>query len=197
MSDDGCVKWTTAQLQEFRDHEVDDLVGDDVRLVFVGINPGLLTAATNTHFAHPTNRFYPALHRAGITAELLPSDGLNDAHRDQLRTRGVAITNIVARATAKASELTSAELRDGALALTERMERWRPDVVAVLGLTAYRTAFNQKGASAGEQAGGIAGARLFVLPNPSGLNAHASLDSLASAYAAAAVAAGVTVSAAD
>lgn len=183
--------FTRAELEAFRGAEVDDLVGDDVRLVVVGINPGLMTAATNTHFAHPSNRFHPALYRAGIISEELPSDGLDDAQRRVLTGRGIAITNLVRRATARASELTRDELREGAAALADRVRAWSPAVVAVLGLTAYRTAFGQPRATAGEQPGGLAGARLWVLPNPSGLNAHETVETLAAAYREPAVAAGI------
>ncbi|MEX0835889.1 MAG: mismatch-specific DNA-glycosylase, partial [Nitriliruptor sp.] len=133
--------FTRAELDGFRDAVVPDLVGDvPPRLVFVGINPGLWTAATGTHFAHPGNRFYPALHRAGITdRELDRVAGLSDADRQHLIDRGIAITNIAPRATAKASELTSEELRSGGAALRGRLAIWRPRVVAVAGITAYRT----------------------------------------------------------
>lgn len=172
------------QLESFRDAVVPDLVGPAApRLVFVGINPGLWTAATQTHFAHPGNRFYPALHRAGITErELDRVAGLSDADRTHLLQRGVAITNLVPRATAKASELTRDELRAGGRALVERLERWRPAVVAVAGITAYRSAFGQPRATTGRQPGSLAGAELWVVPNPSGLNAHETVDTLARWY---------------
>jgi TDG/mug DNA glycosylase family protein len=185
---------TRVDLEAFRDEEVDDLVGDDVRLVVVGINPGLMTAATNTHFAHPSNRFYPALHLAGIIDRAIPSDGMDDEDRAHLVGRGVAITNIVRRATARASELSRQEYRDGAAELVARLERLAPRVVAIAGLTAYRTAFRAPRAVAGEQPDGLAGARLWVVPNPSGLNAHETVESLARAYREPAEAAGVTLS---
>lgn len=185
------TRFTREDLEAFRDEEVDDLVGDDVRLVFVGINPGLMTAATNTHFAHHSNRFYPALYLAGITPVELPRDGMDDAQRAVLTERGLAITNVVRRATARASELTTEEYRTGARELEARLARWQPRVVAIAGLTAYRTAFVVRGASAGPQPDGIAGARLWVVPNPSGLNAHETVESLARAYRAPAEAAGV------
>jgi len=187
-------RFTRAELEAFRDAEVDDLVGDDVRLVVVGINPGLMTAATNTHFAHPSNRFYPALHLAGIVDRAIPPDGMDDDDRTHLLARGIAITNVVRRATARASELTTQEYRDGAAELVERVADWHPTVVAIAGLTAYRTAFGVRSAVAGEQPDGLAGARLWVVPNPSGLNAHETAESLARAYREPAEAAGVELS---
>ncbi len=188
------MRFTRAELEAFRDAEVDDLVGADVRLVVVGINPGLMTAATNTHFAHPSNRFYPALHLAGIVDRAIPPDGMDDDDRAHLLSRGLAITNVVRRATARASELTTQEFRDGAAELVERVTAWHPRVVAIAGLTAYRTAFGVRGAVAGEQPDGLAEARLWVVPNPSGLNAHETVTSLAKAYREPAEAAGLDLS---
>ncbi len=185
------MTFTRAQLESYRDAEVDDLVGEHPRLVIVGINPGLMTAATNTHFAHPSNRFYPALYLAGITDRELPRDGIDDAARRHLVDRGIAITNVVRRATARASELSTEEYRAGASELAERLADWHPRVVAIAGLTAYRSAFRQPRAVAGEQPEALAGARLWVVPNPSGLNAHETVGSLARAYRAPAEAAGV------
>ncbi|GGI08304.1 mismatch-specific DNA-glycosylase [Egicoccus halophilus] len=172
------------QLEAHRDATVPDLVGEwPPRLVFVGINPGLWTAATQTHFAHPGNRFYPALHRAGITDRVLDRvEGLDDADRRQLTDRGIAITNVVPRATAAASELTRAELREGGEALVSRLEAWAPKVVAIAGVTAYRSAFGRPKAQMGRQPEPLAGAELWVVPNPSGLNAHETIDSLAAWY---------------
>ena len=164
-----------------------------VRLLFVGINPGLMTAATNTHFAHPSNRFYKALWLAGVIDEELPPDGLDPRQKRLLTDAGVAITNLVPRATAKASQLTAAELRAGGARLHRDVELWAPRVVAIAGLTAYRTAFGRPRAAAGEQEGGLAGARLWVVPNPSGLNAHETAASLAVAYREPAAAAGLSL----
>lgn len=191
------MSFTREQLESFRDVRVPDLVGEDPpRLVFVGINPGLWTAATQTHFAHPGNRFYPALHRAGITdRELDRAGGLTEADRRHLVDRGVAITNVVERATARASELSRAELREGGERLVARLERWRPGVVAVAGVTAYRTAFDRPRATLGRQSGTLAGAELWVVPNPSGLNAHETAASLAEWYRQVAVAAGIVMAA--
>lgn len=186
--------FTREELEAYRDATVPDLVGDrPPRLVFVGINPGLWTAATQTHFAHPSNRFYPALHRAGITSRQFDqAEGLSDQDRRELTARGVAITNVVPRATARASELSTSELREGARVLVARLEEWRPAVVAIAGVTTYRTAFGRPSAGLGRQPEQLAGAELWVVPNPSGLNAHETIDSLARWYRKVAEAAGIT-----
>jgi double-stranded uracil-DNA glycosylase len=161
-------------------------------LLFVGINPGLWTAAANAHFARPGNRFWPALHAAGITSQIVDaSAGMPAEARAELDAQGVGISNIVPIATARADELTREQLRAGAERLVALVERVRPRVVAVLGLTAYRQAFARPATTVGRQDHDLAGAELWVLPNPSGLNAHETLASLATAYRAAAVAAGV------
>ncbi len=184
--------FTREELASFRGAVVPDLVGEDVRLLFVGINPGLWTAATQTHFAHPGNRFYPALLRAGILdSKVDAAAGLTDDERDELRRRGIAITNLVRRATASAAELGAEELREGGDRLVRTVERLRPRVVAVAGITAYRTAFRRRQAAPGRQPEPLAGAELWVVPNPSGLNAHETVASLAQAYAAPARAAGL------
>jgi TDG/mug DNA glycosylase family protein len=187
-------RFTRADLETFRDAEVPDLLpaDDQLRLLFVGINPGLWTAATQTHFAHPANRFYPALRRAGIIDRVMdPAAGMTDEDRDYLRSRGIGITNVVRRATARAAELTPEELREGGRQLVELVNRARPRVVAIAGITAYRSAFGRRLAVLGKQPEPLAGAELWVVPNPSGLNAHETIDSLADAYAAPARAAGV------
>ena len=185
-----------AELEAFRDLAVPDLVGPGLRLLFVGINPGLWTAATQTHFAHPGNRFYPALRQAGILhRDMDRAAGMTDADRDYLVARGLGITNLVNRATARADELSPEELQAGVVRLTKLVSKHRPRVVAVAGITAYRTAFRRPRAVSGEQPESLAGARLWVVPNPSGLNAHDTLASLAEAYAAPARAAGVLESA--
>lgn len=188
----GVPRFTRAELESYRDAEVPDLLGPGLRLLFVGINPGLWTAATQTHFAHPVNRFYPALLAAGILTEpISPSAGMTDEDRDRLRARGIGITNIVRRATARASELTDDELRAGGLELVETIRRTSPRVVAIAGITAYRAAFGQRRAALGRQPEPLEGAELWVVPNPSGLNAHETVASLAAAYGDAARAAGV------
>lgn len=184
--------FTRAELESVRDVEVPDLVGDGVRLLFVGINPGLWTAAVQTHFAHPANRFYPALLAAGIIERRIdPAAGMTDADRAHFLDRGLGITNLVRRATARADELSVAELRDGGVRLVEHVAQWRPTVVAIAGITAYRSAFGVRAAVAGRQPEPLAGAELWVVPNPSGLNAHETVASLATAYRAAAEAADV------
>lgn len=188
--------FTRAELEAFRGQEVEDLVGPELRLLFVGINPGLWTAAVQTHFAHPGNRFYPALLRAGIIERAIsPADGMTDEDRAHLKARGIGITNLVWRATARASELSAAELREGGERLLELVVERRPAVVAIAGITAYRHAFGRPRAVLGRQppaeAAAWSGAALWVVPNPSGLNAHETIASLAAAYAAPAAEAGI------
>jgi TDG/mug DNA glycosylase family protein len=183
---------TREQLESFRDAEVPDLVGPGLRLLFVGINPGLWTAAVQTHFAHPGNRFYPALLEAGIIERRIdPSAGMTDEDRAAFVARGLGVTNVVPRATARADELTREELRAGGAALVRRVEEWAPRVVAVAGITAYRAAFGQPRATAGPQPDRWGSSEVWVVPNPSGLNAHETVHTLATAYAAPARAAGV------
>ncbi|HSS68990.1 MAG TPA: mismatch-specific DNA-glycosylase [Nocardioidaceae bacterium] len=184
--------FTRAELEAARDLTVPDLLGPDTRLLFVGINPGLWTAAAQAHFARRGNRFYPALVRAGVVDRLIDaSNGYADDDHQHLLDRGLGITNLVARATARADELSADELSRGAVRLTRVVKRVKPRVVAVLGITAYRTAFGEAKAAAGRQPSSLAGSELWVVPNPSGLNAHSSLDQLAAAYREVAVAAGL------
>lgn len=186
------ARFTRAQLESFRGARVDDLIEPGVRLLFVGINPGLWTAAANAHFARPGNRFWPALQLAGITRERMDvSGGMSAADRAELVAAGVGITNLVPFATARADELTTEQIRAAAASLTATVERFAPVVVAVLGLTAYRQAFRRPKANPGRQPDDLAGAQLWVLPNPSGLNAHETVASLAAAYREPALAAGV------
>jgi double-stranded uracil-DNA glycosylase len=177
------VKFTRAQLEAFHGAAVDDLVDDRVRLLFVGINPGLWTAAVNAHFARRGNRFWPALHASGITPRLVDvSNGMSDADRELVLGLGIGITNIVPTASARAEELSTEELRAGAVALEANVRHWNPAVVAVLGVTAYRQAFAKPKVAQGRQDELLGGAELWILPNPSGLNAHETIDSLATAY---------------
>lgn len=180
------------ELETYRDATVPDLIGPDPKLLFVGINPGLWTAATKTHFAHPGNRFYPALLKAGvIDREIDRTAGFTNEDRAHLVARGIGITNIVERATVRASELTAEELRAGGERLAAKVRRLSPAVAAIAGVTAYRTAFGRRAAVLGRQPDGLGGADLWVVPNPSGLNAHETTDSLAMWYRRVAVAAGV------
>ncbi len=180
------ARFTRAELNAFHGAPVDDLVDQRVRLLFVGINPGLWTAAVGAHFARRGNRFWPALYAAGVTPRKVDaSDGMTPADTEMVLGRGIGITNIVPTASARADELTLPELRAGAADLERNVERLRPKVVAVLGLTAYRQAFARPKAVAGEQVERLGGAELWVLPNPSGLNAHDTVESLAVAYRAA------------
>lgn len=184
--------FTRAELESYRDAVISDLIGPDCRLLFVGINPGLWTAATGAHFARPGNRFYPALQRSGIVDRLIDaSAGMKPEDRDLLISRGVGITNLVHRATARADELSSEEFRAGGKALLDTVARVGPKVVAVAGITAYRTAFGERKASVGRQDRVLGDSEVWVVPNPSGLNAHHTVDTLAAAYRDAAQAAGI------
>ena len=186
------VRFSRAELESFRDAVVPDLVGPGTRLLFVGINPGLRTAAIQTHFGKPGNRFWPALLRAGIIEEPVDvTDPMTEEVKAALVARGIGISNVVPRATARADELTADELREGGQRLRALVERVRPRVAAVLGITAYRAAFGLAAAVPGRQPERLGPAELWVLPNPSGLNAHETLDSLAAAYAEPARAAGL------
>ena len=177
------MRFTQAELQQFRDRTVPDLLPDPLRLLFIGINPGLWTAATGAHFARRGNRFYPALHRAGLTRHLIDaSDGYKAEDLAELHARGIGISNLVPRATARADELSVAELREGGDRLRATVRRVAPVVVAVAGITAYRSAFGVRTARAGRQPEPLEGAVLWVVPNPSGLNAHATVDSLGEQY---------------
>ena len=190
------MSFTRAELERLRDASIPDLVEPGIRLLFVGINPGLWTAATRTPFAHPGNRFYPALVAAGILPRMPDfARGFDDADRAELLAAGIGISNLVNRATARADELSAQELRDGAVRLAADVARWRPPVVAIVGITAYRTAFRRPRAAAGRQPEDLGGAELWVVPNPSGLNAHDTVATLARAYAEPARAAGLPTSA--
>lgn len=184
--------FSRTELESFRDAIVPDLIGPDLKLLFVGINPGLWTAATKTHFAHPGNRFYPALLAGGVIDRVIDrSAGMTADDRRYLLTRGIGITNLVARATARASELSPSELQEGATRLRHFVAEHRPAVVAVAGVTAYRAAFGDRRAQLGRQPDPLEGAELWIVPNPSGLNAHETIESLAGAYRLPAEAAGI------
>jgi TDG/mug DNA glycosylase family protein len=169
---------TREQLAAAADRTIPDVIAPGLRVLFVGINPGLWSAATGRHFARPGNRFWPALHRGGFTPrQLHPSE------QDSLPGYGLGITNMVERASARADELTAAELVAGAEILTAKVERYRPRWVAVVGVTAYRIGFARPKAAFGPQPELLGGARLWVLPNPSGLNAHFTPETLGVAFA--------------
>jgi double-stranded uracil-DNA glycosylase len=168
---------SAADLAAARNRVIPDVLpgpGRPFGVLFCGINPGLYSAATGWHFARPGNRFWPALHLSGFTPRRL-----QPCEQHLLPGYGLGITNLVARATAQASELDAAELRAGTEHLAALIREHGPRVLAVLGLTAYRTALGRTDASAGPQPGTLAGARLWLLPNPSGLNAHTSVPKLA------------------
>lgn len=236
------VGYSKEQLARCEGASIPDLIGDGCRLLFVGINPGLQTAMTGIHFAHPSNRFWPALNRAGIIdwvpnvspiapavplpapdsshhggsravgqarrghayrlypvmrgsglvgSMFDPDAGMSDAQRADFLSSGLGITNLVERATVRASELGREELLRGGERLLAVVRRIRPRLVAVAGVTAYRDAFGDSRAGLGEQSASIGDSALWVVPNPSGLNAHETIDSLASWYRAVADAAGV------
>jgi len=148
-----------------------------MRVLFCGINPGMVSAATGHHFARPGNRFWPVLHRSGFTPTLLRPD-----QQTVLPSLGLGITNLVARATARADELTAAELTAGGDRLRELTERVRPGWLAVVGVTAYRTAFGEPKAAIGRSERRVGPTRIWVLPNPSGLNAHWTLPAMVEEY---------------
>ncbi|MFD1932267.1 G/U mismatch-specific DNA glycosylase [Nonomuraea mangrovi] len=153
---------------------IDDVLGPSLDVLFCGINPGLLSEATGHHFARPGNRFWPALHLSGFTPRLLAP-----AEQHLLPSYGLGITNVVARASAKASELTRQELVEGGVRLAELVAEVRPKTLAVLGVSAFRTAFAVPRASIGPQEAKIGETPVWVLPNPSGLNAHWTLAGIA------------------
>jgi double-stranded uracil-DNA glycosylase len=165
---------TAAQLEAARNKLLADVIGPRLRVLFVGINPGLYSAAVGHNFGRPGNRFWPTLARAGFTPrQLAPFE------EQELLAYGLGITNLVARATARADELGRDELRAGVATLAQKVRQFRPGVVAMLGVSAYRVALQQPKAQLGAQREPFAGAPLWVLPNPSGLNAHYQLPELA------------------
>ncbi len=157
---------------------VPDVIAPGLRVLFCGINPGLYTAAVGHHFARPGNRFWPALHAAGFTERLLAPE----EERELLRA-GCGITNVVARATAAAAELSPEEFERGGRLLRAKVKKYRPRFLAVLGVGAYRAAFDRPKATTGAQEETLGETRVWVLPNPSGLNANYSLEDLARLFA--------------
>ena len=173
-------------LEAARDRVLPDLLRPGLRVVFCGINPGLWSAATGHHFARPGNRFWPALHAAGLTPRQL-----DPSEQEELLRLGLGLTNVVPRASARADELTQQEYVEGGAALRAKVEEHAPAWLAVLGVTAYRAAFGDRTAQVGEQDVSWGPTRLWVLPNPSGLNAHWPAAALADEFRRLGRAAGV------
>lgn len=170
---------TRAQLEAADGRAIPDVLAPGLEILFCGINPGRYSGATGRHFARPGNRFWPTLHAAGFTDRLLtPWD------TQAMLEAGFGITNLVNRTTATAAELDPEELREGAARLVATAGRYRPAAVAILGITAYRTAFDRPRSQMGPQPENLGPSRLWVLPNPSGLNAHYQLPALAEAFRA-------------
>lgn len=166
-------KPTRADLLAAKDKTIRDVIAPGLRVLFCGINPGLYSGATGHHFARPGNRFWPTLHLAGFTPRLL-----SPAEERELLTLGYGITNLVARTTATADELSADELLTGKKRLETKVKRYEPRILAVLGIGAYRLAFQEPKAAPGLQSNTIAKTAIWVLPNPSGLNAHYQLADL-------------------
>jgi TDG/mug DNA glycosylase family protein len=156
---------------------IPDVVAPGLLVLFSGINPGLYSAATGHHFARPGNRFWPTLYASGFTSRLL-----HPSEQDQLLDLGLGITNVVARSTARADELSPDELIAGGQILAAKLNKLRPQWLAIVGVTAYRTAFGQPGAVIGRQDTTIGDTPVWVLPNPSGLNAWYQMDRLATEF---------------
>jgi TDG/mug DNA glycosylase family protein len=173
------VRPTQADLIAARDRPIDDLIAPDLRVLFCGINPGLWSGATGFHFARPGNRFWKVLHLAGFTdRQLAPSEGT------ELLRQGVGITNLVNRTTAAESDLRREEFRTGAARLTDTVARFRPRWLAMVGIGAYRVGFEEPKAGVGRQGRTIGETGVWVLPNPSGLNANYQLPELTAAFRA-------------
>jgi TDG/mug DNA glycosylase family protein len=176
---------TRDELQVAYGRAIPDVIAPGLDVLFVGINPSLYSAATRCHFGRPGNRFWPALHAGGFTPQLL-----SPSEQQELLALRLGITNLVARATARADELADEELVAGAAALAKKVRRHRPRFVAFLGVTSYRTALARPKAALGAQEGHFGEARAWVLPNPSGLNAHYQLADLGRLFAELRAAAG-------
>ena len=170
-------KPTKEDLREARRRTTEDLIDDNLKVLFCGINPGIWSGATGFHFAKPGNRFWKALHFGGFTDRLLyPSE------EHELLENGYGITSFCKRTTARADELSAEEFVIGGKLLVKKIEKYKPQFLAVLGIGAYRTAFNQRKAILGLQPERIGATRIWLLPNPSGLNAHYQLADLAKLY---------------
>jgi double-stranded uracil-DNA glycosylase len=173
------MKPTRADLVAANNRTIPDVIAPSLRVLFCGINPGLWSAATGHHFARPGNRFWPALHRSGFTPHQF-----DPAEQEQLLALGLGITNVVERGSARADELSRDELVAGGESLRARVLAYRPEWLAVLGVGAYRGAFGRPKAVVGPQPDRIGETRVWVLPNPSGLNAHYLLPRLVEEFAA-------------
>jgi double-stranded uracil-DNA glycosylase len=169
---------TRAEIQATAGGSLPDILVPELSVLFCGINPSLYSVAVGHHFARPGNRFWPALHQAGFTERLL-----SPTEDHTLPEYGYGLTNVVPRATAGAAELAPAEYIEGGARLLEKLEEFRPRWLAVLGVEAYRRAFGQPRARVGRQEQRLGSTRVWVLPNPSGLNAHFQLPALAAVYA--------------
>lgn len=168
---------SSEQLETAEGESVPDVLAEDLHILFCGINPGLYSGAVGHHFARPGNRFWKALHAAGLTPKQF-----SPFEEEELLELDLGITNPVNRATASAAELDEEELRKGAEQLRVKAARYRPANVAVLGLSAYRTAFDDSSAGVGRQPERLADSELWLLPNTSGLNAHYQLDEFANLF---------------
>ena len=168
---------TKAQLNAARGKTLPDVIAPNLKVLFCGINPGLYTAAIGHHFGRPGNRFWPTLHQAGFTPRLL-----SPFEEQGLLPLGYGITNVVDHATAAAEELTADDYLEGGKRLVKKVQRYKPKVLAVLGVGAYRVAFGRKDAKVGRQADRIAETEIWVLPNPSGLNAHFQKPEMANVF---------------
>ena len=168
---------TKADLLAAAGNKVPDVIAPNLKILFCGINPGLYTAAVRHHFARPGNRFWPTLYAAGFTPRLFRPD-----EEQELLALGYGITNVADRARAQADELSTAELVAGAAALQAKVRHYQPRILAVLGITAYRQGFGFPQATLGQQPETIGETEVWVLPNPSGLNAHYTLATLADVF---------------
>lgn len=171
------IKPTKEQVQAAAGKTIPDLISTDLKVLFCGINPGLYSGATGYHFARPGNRFWPALNAAGYTEEILKPD-----QGAMLLAAGYGITNLVERSTASAAEVTSEELISGRLMLEQKLQKFSPAILAVLGITAFHTAFDCNDAAFGLQKGKLKNVEIWILPKPSGLNAHFTPPALAEAF---------------
>lgn len=179
-------KPTKEQLQAAYNTTIKDVIAPDLDVLFVGINPGLYSGATGNHFAKPGNRFWPTLFNSGFTDRLL-----HPSEKEALLDVGLGVSNLVARTTARADELSDEELHNGAVKLKQKVRRYKPRYIAMLGLSTYRIAFGDKKAAVGPQEVQLGETKVWLLPNPSGLNAHYQLPDLARVFGELRAAAGI------